>query len=102
MYHGNAEGLRQPGSVHLSSNGLLIYNRNELPLYQLVEFTMELPDPNDETLTCTCMVAKTTFDSGLGLHKIWMNFLDVPDSACNRIDTLTETSRDLCPFCENS
>lgn len=101
VYYGEDKGVRQPGTVQFGPLGVQIYNRKKVPMYELIEFTMELPDTPEDTITCTCIVANTEFDSVSGLYRIWMQFLDLPTSACERVHAITRTSKDLCPFCKN-
>ncbi len=104
LFHEDNDALLQPSDVCFSPTGFYVYSRHPVNLYQLLEFTLELPagDQPAESLTCTCIVAKCRFDGKLGLHQIWMKFLDLPASACSRIHELTKTSETICPYCANS
>ena len=103
VYHGEEEAVPQPHSFQFCPLGIQVYNRREVALYELVEFTMELPsDSGDpERISCTCLVVNCSYEEKSELYRIWMKFLDLPESACQRIHQLTRTSKYLCPFCEN-
>ena len=102
VYCGEDEVVRQPGTIQFGPTGVQIYNRKNFPMYELIEFTMELSsDKPEDAIRCTGIVANTEFDSVSGLYRIWMQFLDLPTSACERVHAITRTSKDLCPFCKN-
>lgn len=104
VFHGDdGQAVQQPNSFQLCPLGLQVFNRREVPLYELMEFTMEIPGAAGaaEHFTCTCLVVNCQFDEPSGLYRLWMKFLDMPESACSKIHQLTRTSKYLCPYCVN-
>ncbi len=103
VFHGDGQALPQPNSFRLCPLGIQIYNRREVPLYELMEFTMEIPmnGTEPEQFTCTCLVVNCQFEEESGLYRLWMKFLDMPESLCGKIHQITKTSKYLCPFCAN-
>lgn len=103
VYHGDGEAIPQPNSFRLCPLGIQVYNRREVPLYELMELTMEIPSngAKAEQFTCTCLVVNCQFEEEAGLYRLWMKFLDIPESLCARIHQITKTSKFLCPFCAN-
>ena len=92
VFHGDEnEGVQQPSSFKVSSNGLQIYNRREVPLFTVMEFTLEFPALREagEQYYCTGIVAQCQFDDSAGLYKLIVTFLEVPDPAHKRIEALT-------------
>ena len=105
VFHGDEhEGVTQPRTFRCCPLGVQLYNRRKLPTYELVEFTLEFPEVANESgqvLSCTGIVAQCQFEKSVNLYRIWVKFLDLPESVQDRLRTLTQALDLLCPFCEN-
>ena len=105
VFHGDeAEGVEQPGTFRCCPLGIQLYNRREIPLFELVEFTLELPAISGDpvhTISCTGIVASCRRDADTELFHVYVKFLDLPESARLRLQHITQTLDHLCPFCEN-
>ena len=105
VFHGDErDGVSQPRTFQFCPLGVQLYNRRELAICGLVEFTLELPHSSGsavDCISCTGIVAQCEFDPELALYRIWVKFLDLPASARDRIHALTKSENHLCPFCEN-
>jgi hypothetical protein len=99
-----AEGVPQPGTFRCCPLGIQLYNRRAMPLYELVEFTLELPamiGVPSQTVSCTGIVAACNLDATTDLFHIHLKFLDLPSSTRQRLQVITQALDHLCPYCEN-
>lgn len=105
VFHGDEdEGVAQPGTFRCCPLGIQLYNRREIPLFELVEFTLKIPPLEEapvETITCTGIVASCRPDETTDLYHVYVKFLDLPESARQRLQRITQTLDHLCPFCAN-
>ena len=105
VFHGDEEeGVPQPGTFRCCPLGIQLYNRRAMPLYELVEFTLELPavvEVPTQTVSCTGIVAACSPDAKTDLFHIHVKFLDLPASARQRLQVITQALDHLCPYCEN-
>ena len=103
VFHGDErEGVTQPRTFQCCPLGAHLYNRRELPTYELVEFSLEFPGEDDDPgqmLSCTGVVVQCEFDESVDLYRIWVKFLDLPESVRDKLHLLTQQLDRLCPFC---
>ena len=91
FHNDDTDGVPQPGSFSCCPLGACLYHRHALPLYELIEFTLELPclRPPPERICCTGMVVDCTFEDEPGLFHIHLTFIDLPDEARRHLEALT-------------
>ena len=74
VFHGDEEeGVAQPVTFRCCPLGIELYHHRELPLYELVEFTLEVPALDEvpvQTISCTGIVADCSPDSTTDLFHI--------------------------------
>lgn len=99
------KGIRQPDTFRVCPLGLQFYSQKKLPEFELVEFKIDIPGPNGskrtEKITCTGVVVHCRMDKETSLYRVWIKFIDLPDSKRNRIRCVAKDSSFLCPYCEN-
>ncbi len=90
VYH-NDDGVPQPCSFSCCGRGVRLYHRHEIPLCELIEFTLEMPahQCRCRRISCTGMVIECTFDRDAGLFHIHLQFIDLPDDARRHLEGLT-------------
>ncbi len=103
VYCGEGEGVRQPDDFRCCPLGLQFYTERELPSYELMDLSLQLPGSGGETssLNCTGVVVYSQLEPQSGMHRVWVAFLDVPESVRTNLRCLAEDSSFLCPHCEN-
>lgn len=101
----DGEAIRQPKSFQFCPLGLQFYSRRQLAECSLLEFRLKLPDDNggSDEITCSGLVVNCQHDPRQqdSLYRVWVKFLDLPESARGRIHCVTKSTDFLCPFCEN-
>lgn len=99
-----AQGLPQPGTFRCCPLGLQIFNRRALPLFELVEFTLQFPGVDgaeDTVVRGTGLVVDCRHDANTGLFHVHVKFLDLPDEVYQQLQATPRAMEHLCPYCEN-
>ena len=93
FHNDDLEGVPQPGSFSCFANGVQLYSRKELPLYELLEFTLEIPPQAtgpSRRITCICMVVGCTYETEAALFQVNVQFLDLPQAARQNLSGLIQ------------
>ena len=105
VYLGEETGMAQPDTFRLCPLGLQFYTSNPMDECRLVELTFTVPADDhaeQEKITCTGLVAQCCEpDNGQNLYRVWVKFLDVPESTLERLKTLCTGHDLICPYCSN-
>ena len=96
-------GIKQPNTFRLCPLGLQFYSNKQMSECSLLEFKLDLPaDKNSQShIACSGIVVNCQIQEHQSLYRIWVKFLDLPDSARSRIKCVSKSTNLLCPFCEN-
>jgi hypothetical protein len=99
----NKTAVSQPGTFRVCPLGVQFYSPKKLPDLDMIEFDIKVPGKNGvtESITCTGVVVHCRQERGSDLYRIWVKFLDVPESKKKRIQCVARSSEYLCPYCEN-
>lgn len=98
------ESVRQPACFRLCPLGLQFYSPKALPEFEVVEFTLNIPargGSKEEVVNCSGVVVHCRQEKDSALFRVWVKFVDLPESKRKRLQCVAETSDFLCPFCEN-
>jgi hypothetical protein len=97
------KGVKQPDTFRVCPLGIQLYSRKNLPEFELIEFRIQIPGKNgaSEDVACTGVVVHSRLDKETQLYRVWIKFIDLPESKRNRIQCVAKESSFLCPYCEN-
>lgn len=101
---GRDESIEQPATFRICPLGIQFYSPKSLREFDLLEFSIRIPGGKDsrmETVQVTGVVVHCRPEKGSSLHRIWIKFLDLPESKRKRIECIAKSAETLCPFCEN-
>jgi len=102
---GKGKGLKQPDNFRFCPLGLQFYSRRNVPEFELLEFQLDDPGKGEkkgEKFTCTGVVVKCMpAVEDPSLFRVWVKFLDVPESRVKKIQCVAKECNLLCPYCEN-
>lgn len=99
----DADPVTQPHTFRFCPLGVQLYTRKKLSECSIMEFELDLPDQpgSPQRISCSGVVVNCVQTDNDSMYRAWIKFLDLPDSARDRIHCLTRASDLLCPFCEN-
>ncbi len=94
--------LEQPRNFRVCPLGIQLYSARKMPEFELIDFKIEVPGGNGKakTISCSGVVVRCAAERK-SLYRVWVKFLDLPESARKRIRCVAKTGRLLCPYCEN-
>ncbi|OQA24328.1 MAG: hypothetical protein BWY59_02243 [Verrucomicrobia bacterium ADurb.Bin345] len=101
---GQKTGVKQPETFRVCPLGIQFYSKKSMPEFELIEFRIEVPGKNGsgpEQVTCTGVVVHSRLDKETQLYRVWIKFIDLPESKRDRIHCVAKESSFLCPYCEN-
>jgi len=91
FHNDDDQGVLQPSSFCCRGRGAHLYHRRAIPLFELIEFTLECGGESGdlERIMCTGMVVQCKFEPTHDLYQIEVQFLDLPESVRKQIEELT-------------
>ncbi len=100
---GRGQGIRQPDTFRVCPLGIQLYSKKSIPEFELLEFNIDVPGNNGtpEAIKCTGVVVHCRPEKESPLYRVWVKFLDLPESERSRIQCVAKHSKFLCPYCEN-
>jgi hypothetical protein len=84
--------------------GIQFTTSRRLRPFDLFEFNLDLDEVGRHVSTptqCTGAVVKCRKKPGRDEYRVWIKFLDIPESARQRIECISKDGRHLCHNCEN-
>jgi hypothetical protein len=104
VFVGGKKCCKQPPEFRLCPLGLQFYSPRKLDDLTLMEFNLSVPSSKrgkKTQVTCTGAVVRCQREKPRGAYRVWIKFLDLPDSAKKRIHCVSRNGKHLCCFCEN-
>ena len=95
-------GVRQPGTFQMCGLGVQFYSDRRIPEFQLLEFDLHVDsDPRSPAnIHCTGAVVKCReVNEPGGKYRIWLKFLDAPETTCSHLSCIARKGKHLCSFC---
>ena len=96
--------FKQPVCFRLCPLGIQFYSPKPLPEFEILELTVHVPgkagEPAEDT-TCAGVVVHCRPEKDEKTFRVWVTFLDLPESKRKRLQCAAESSDLLCPYCEN-
>ncbi len=100
---GRNQQVKQPATFRICPLGIQFYSPRAMPEFDVVEFTIHVPGRNGsgEAVQVTGVVVHCRPEKGDDSYRIWIKFLDLPESKRKRIECFAKSAETLCPYCEN-
>lgn len=100
--HDRKDGLAQPETFHLCPLGCQFYSPHKLTEFDVLEFAIDVPAGRNrmKKQTCTGTVVRCQRESR-DRYRVWLHFLDLPDSSRKHIQCVAKDGKHLCCYCEN-
>lgn len=100
IFVGNKSCGDQPESFTLCPLGLQFYSPKKLTDLSLLEFNLNLGG-RKKPVTCTGAVVRCQHERKDKRYRVWVQFLDLPDAAREKIRCVSRDGKHLCCYCEN-
>lgn len=95
-------GVRQPATFRCCPLGVQFYSERQVPQYSILNFTLSIPEnPHLAKVECSGAVVHCEKLNGDVNYRIWLYFLDLPETARPHLHCFAKEASFLCPFCEN-
>lgn len=106
VFLGNRKAVKQPDNFRVCPLGIQLYSPRKLPAFEILEFRIRIPGAKKgswESITCRGVVVRCAPENGSSprMYRVWVTFLDLPETKRKRIRCMAHTSGLLCPYCEN-
>lgn len=99
----NRAALKQPDTFRLCPLGLQFFSRRPPELFTLLEVTIAIPGRRGrpKQIRCTGAVVHHQYDKYEKNYRVWLQFLDLPEEAKERLRCTGRSSGFICPHCRN-
>ncbi|HMO05281.1 MAG TPA: hypothetical protein PKC67_12525 [Kiritimatiellia bacterium] len=97
-------GHRQPQTFQMCGLGLQFYSNRRIPEFDVMELDLVVDDnpAHPENVHCTGAVVRCQeVNDPAGRYRVWLKFIDTPETTCSHITCLARRGKHLCTFCEN-
>lgn len=105
VYLGEEKGVSQPETFRCCPLGVQFYSERELATYEVMEFKLNAPAGVpfifSGPMTCSGVVVHCQKDIPNDRFRIWLMFLDLPESVRSQLECMGKSGEFLCPHCEN-
>lgn len=98
-----AEAVTQPDDFHICPLGIQFYAPSPVDPFTVMEVDIDIPGAHGSSrrITCTGAVVHCAPEKRSGLHRIWLQFLDLPDGVRECLRCTAREGKFLCPYCQN-
>ncbi|MFH0909502.1 MAG: PilZ domain-containing protein [bacterium] len=101
VFLGAKDCIKQPQTFRLCPLGLQFYSPKRLNEFDLMEFTIDVPDKGHRTRTQKCIGAVVRCQREEKNYRVWVKFIDLPRTASENIRCISKKGNHLCCYCEN-
>lgn len=91
----------QPNTFSLCPLGLQFYSPRKFADLSLLEFNLRLPGRRGKAVQCTGAVVRCERQKPEKKYRVWVQFLDLPEAAREKIRCVSREGKHLCCYCEN-
>ena len=94
---------KQPETFRVCPLGMQLYARKPLPEFQVLDFSIQLGDPENGSfrLSCQGVVVHCRPVKHSKLHRVWVMFENLTEAQKKRLQRFAQDHSFLCPHCEN-
>ena len=102
VYADDERGTPQPSSFRCCPLGIQLYTHKQIELFNIIALKVNAPGVNGEDVEIECSgVVVHCQPQEDSLYRLWVKFLDIPESARQHLTCFTESTPYKCPYCEN-
>ncbi len=103
LVYADDEAVAQPETFKFCPLGVQFYTRKKYDECSIHEFSVDVEGDGraPERISCSGVVVDCCKSGDGEMYRVWMKFLDLPETASDRIHCLVKSTEFLCPFCEN-
>ncbi len=104
VYTGGEKGAIQPQTFQMCGLGVQFYSERSIEEFEIMEFDLQVGDDpdNPENVHCTGAVVRCQeVNDNEGKYRVWLKFIDTPESSCSKVACVARKGKHLCTFCEN-
>ncbi len=104
VYTDDGRATHQPRTFQMCSLGLQFYSDRLIENFEIMEFDLQVDDnpENPENIHCTGAVVRCQeVNDPSGKYRVWLKFIDTPETTCGRLNCIARKGKHLCTFCEN-
>jgi hypothetical protein len=102
IFVGKQKCCSQPETFSLCPLGLQFYSPRKLADLSLLEFSLAIPGARrTKPVTCTGAVVRCEHQKKDKRYRVWVQFLDLPEKAREKIRCVSRDGKHLCCYCEN-
>lgn len=100
VFVGGKKCCQQPQTFSLCPLGLQFYSPRKLTDLSLLEFNLNVPGAG-KAVKCTGAVVRCQHQRKDKRYRVWVQFLDLPAAAREKIRCVSRDGKHLCCYCEN-
>lgn len=100
----NDHGTLQPQTFQMCGLGVQFYSDRLIEDFEVMEFDLLVNDDpkNPENVHCTGAVVRCQeVNDSAGKYRVWLKFIDTPETTCSKVTCIARKGKHLCTFCEN-
>jgi hypothetical protein len=100
----NGNGVLQPQTFQMCGLGVQFYSERNIPEFEIMEFDLQVNDDpaNPENVHCTGAVVRCQeVNDTAGKYRVWLKFIDTPETSCSKVTCIARKGKHFCTFCEN-
>jgi hypothetical protein len=104
VFTDDGQGCLQPQTFQMCGLGVQFYSERSIAEFEIMEFDLMVNDDpkNPENVHCTGAVVRCQqVNDETGKYRVWLKFIDTPESTCSKITCIARKGKHLCTFCEN-
>jgi hypothetical protein len=104
VFTDDGSGALQPQTFQMCGLGVQFYSDRKIAEFEIMEFDLKVDDDpaNPENVHCTGAVVRCQeVNDSAGRFRVWLKFIDTPESSCSKVTCLARKGKHLCTFCEN-
>lgn len=93
----------QPSTFNLCPLGVQFYSAQPMDEFKLLELDVDVTDEKGKPskVTCKGAVVRCQREPEPDRYRIWVKFIEVPESARESIRCAAKNGQHLCSYCEN-
>ncbi|HMP91183.1 MAG TPA: hypothetical protein PJ991_13365 [Kiritimatiellia bacterium] len=104
VFTDDGKGTVQPQTFQMCGLGLQFYSDRKIDEFEIMELDLTVNDDpdNPENVHCTGAVVRCQeVNESSGRYRVWLKFIDTPETSCSKIACIARKGKHLCTFCEN-
>lgn len=101
VFVGGRKCCNQPDTFSLCPLGLQFYSPRKIEDLSLLEFDLDVDGVRGRKVKCTGAVVRCQHQAKERRYRVWVQFLDLPATAREKLRCVARDGKHLCCYCEN-